>query len=299
MTDPTPSPITGQPNIVTKKTSDEDSPSTQLGQTQPSEDVKTSVWPRRMADVRRVTPIDSWVLPVVINGVSTHALLDTGAGCCLLSKAVFEAMPKSRYPITRRARDLQAVGGFDLQTMGDMVCDVVVNGRNFAIDMVVSTVNESIGCFLGMDFLQQHECELSVKNGYLFIGGMRVKLRRESTTNSIARIRLAADVTLPPRSEMTVTGSPEKMTKKITSYYSCVEPSANMKRKTKENILTGCAVVQTNATHVAVPVMNTGNDTRVLRKGTVIGIMKATSNIASDDIIDDPLRLGHNRRFGT
>ena len=72
-----------------------------------------------------------------------------------------------------------------------------------------------------------------------------------------------------------------------------------MKRRTKDNILTGCAVVQTNATHVAVPMMNTGNDTRVLRKGTVIGIMKAASNIATDDIIDDPLRLGHNRRFGT
>ena len=120
-----------------------------------------------MADIRRVKPIDSWVLPVCINGVSTHALIDTGAGCCLLSKAVFEGMPKSRYPLTHCPRDLHAVGGLSLQTIGDLLCDVIVNGKQYAIDMVVSTENETIGCILGMDFLQEHDCEFSVMTGHL------------------------------------------------------------------------------------------------------------------------------------
>ena len=269
---------------------------TQLGEElRPSEEDSTSVWPRRMSDIRRVKPIDSWVLPVKINGVPTHALIDTGAGCCLLSKAVFEAMPKSRYPIKHRPRDLHAVGGLSLKTIGDLVCDVVVNGRQYAIDMVVSTQNESIGCILGMDFLQDHDCELSVRTGHLFIGGMKVSLRRESTTNSISRIRLREDVTLPPRCEMSVSGKSEAMTKRITSYYSCVEPSACMQRKAKDHILAGCAVVQTNAKNVSIPIMNTGNDTRVLRKGTVIGIMKATAKVSEDPTDNDPLRLGADR----
>ena len=81
---------------------------------------------------------------------------------------------------------------------------------------------------------------------------------------------------------MSISGKSEAMTKRITSYYSCVEPSANMQRKAKDNILAGCGVVQTNASNVTLPIMNTGTDTRVLRKGTVIDIMKATSKVSED-----------------
>ena len=96
----------------------EETQTTQLGEEiPPAEDESTSVWPCHMSDIRCVKPIDSWVLPVCINGVSTHALIDTGAGCCLLSKAVFEGTPKSRYPLTHRPRDLHAVGGLSLQTI--------------------------------------------------------------------------------------------------------------------------------------------------------------------------------------
>ena len=109
----------------------EETQTTQLGEEiPPAEDGGTSIWPRRMSDIRRVKPIDSWVVPVCINGVATHALIDTGAGCCLLSKAVCEGMPKSRYPLTHRPRDLHAVGGLSLQTIGDLLCDVVVNGKH-------------------------------------------------------------------------------------------------------------------------------------------------------------------------
>ena len=102
--------------------------------------------------LRRVKPIDSWVLPVIINGVHTHALLDTGAACCLLSKAVYEAMPRSLHPINSRPRDMKAVGNHTLSTIGDLVCDVTINSKQYPIDMVVSSENESIGCILGISF---------------------------------------------------------------------------------------------------------------------------------------------------
>ena len=107
--------------------------------------------------MRRVKPIDSWVLPVTINGVQTYDLLDTDAGCSLLSKAVFEAMSTSMYPIRQRGRDMHGVGNSTLPTIGDLVCNVTIAGRHYQIDMVVSTQNEAIGCILGMVFLQTHE----------------------------------------------------------------------------------------------------------------------------------------------
>ena len=261
--------------------------------TSPAEKFSTSG--SNLNKLRRVKPIDSWVLPVTINGVQTYALLDTGAACCLLSKSVFEAMPRSLHPINSRPRDMKAVGNHTLSTIGDLVCDVTINSKHYAIDMVVSSENETIGCILGMDFLQDHDCELALKTGHLFISNMKIKLRRESATNTIARIRLESDVTLPPRPELAVSGRPEAMTKQLTSLYSCVEPSPTMYRLAKQQILTGCSVVQTDARYVAVPLINTSDDTRVLRKGTVIGVMMATAKVCTNDSTYDPLGLERDR----
>ena len=231
-----------------------------------------------------------------VNGIKTHALIDTGAACCLLSKAIYDQMSTSLHPLMTRSRSMYAVGGQTVPTEGDLLCDVNVNGRHYKIDMVVSSENETVGCILGMDFLLDHDCDLAVKTGHLFLGNMKVKLRKESTTNVIARIRLEDDVTLPPRTELSVTGKAEAMSKRIPTFYSCVEPSPSMKRRARNHVLTGCAVVQTNAINIPVPLMNTGEDTQVLKKGTVIAIMKAASQIDSEDANYDKLGLGIGRQ---
>ena len=190
---------------------------------------------------------------------------------------------------------MHGVGNHTLPTMGDLLCDVTIAGKRYPIDMVVSTENEAIGCILGMDFLQTHSCELSLQQGYLFVAGMKIKLRRESATNTVARIKLMHDVTLPPRTELAVTGRPEHTAKKISSYYSVVKPSAAMYSMVHYKIMTGCAVVVTSSDNIAVPLMNTGEETRVLRKGTTIAVMRATAKISTQETTYDPLGLGRDR----
>ena len=68
-----------------------------------------------------------------------------------------------------------------------------------------------------------------------------------------------------------------------------------MHRLAKQHILAGCAIVQTNARHISVPMMNTGEETRVLRKGTVIAVMRATSKVSTEDSYYDPLCLERDR----
>ena len=251
--------------------------------------------------MRRVKPIDSWVLSVTINGIQTFALIaiDTGAGCSLLSKAIYENMSTSLYPIRQRERDIHGVGQTTLPTIGDLICNVTIAGHHYPIDMVVSSEHEAIGCILGMDFLQTHECELSIQKGYLFINGMRIKLRRESATNTVARIKLVSDITLPGRTELAVSGKAEHMSRKISSYSSCVEPSPMMRGMAKYGIMTGCAVVQTNADNIVVPLMNTGDDTKVIRKGSTIAVMRATSKVSTEKSTYDPLGLGIDREWAS
>ena len=99
-------------------------------------------------NMRRVKPIDSWVLPVTINGIQTFALVDTGAGCNLLSKAIFDSMPASLYPIRQRQRDIQGIGQTTIPTLGDLICNVTIAGHHYPIDMVVSSEHEAIGCII-------------------------------------------------------------------------------------------------------------------------------------------------------
>ena len=63
----------------------------------------------------------------------------------------------------------------------------------------------------------------------------------------------------------------------------------------RHKIMTGCAVVTTNAENIAVPLMNTGDETRVLRKGTTIAVMRATAKISKEQTTYDPLGLGKDR----
>ena len=63
----------------------------------------------------------------------------------------------------------------------------------------------------------------------------------------------------------------------------------------KYNIMTGCSLVNTNAANIVVPLMNTGDDTRVLRKGTTIAVMRATSNVSTEKSSYNPLGLGRHR----
>ena len=243
----------------------------------------------------RVRPAESWVLPVTINTVRTNALLDTGAGLCLLSKAVYEQMPKSKYHLRPGKRDIKAVGLNTLPTIGEIDCDVLINGKEFPIDMVVSSEDESIGCILGMDFLLGHDCEIKINTGHLVIGNMKLKLRKESATNCVARVKLESDVLLPPRTELAVSGRPEYMRSRISTYYSCVEPSQKMHKLARDNILTGCSVVPTMASNIVVPLMNTGDEARVLKKGTVIAVMRGTTQISVENYPYDPLGLGRDR----
>ena len=130
--------------------------------------------------IRKVQNVDSWVLPVILNGVRTYALIDSGASCCLLSKAVYELMDKSRYPLKSGNRVITGVGGRSLTTLGEMTVQVGIGGKNWPMNMAVSSERETVGCYLGMDFFRKYECDFSVKTGTFTLGGVSLPMKKES-----------------------------------------------------------------------------------------------------------------------
>ena len=56
--------------------------------------------------------VDSWMLPVVINGVPTLALVDSGASATMISRAVYEKMSPGVHPLRpTRHPSVTGVGG--------------------------------------------------------------------------------------------------------------------------------------------------------------------------------------------
>ena len=129
----------------------------------------------------RAAHYNGWVLPVSLNGISTGALIDTGAGSSVLSKSVYLAMPQSaRNPLTPHPNSIRGIGGMSIQPLGCMVVDVEIAGETYPIEMVVSCGNETAGCYLGMDFFHTYGCDMAVKDGLFTIGGQVIPLRRET-----------------------------------------------------------------------------------------------------------------------
>ena len=140
--------------------------------------------------VCRIQAMESWACPLRLNGIKTAAILDTGASISLMSRAVYEQMPKSMCYPRQGPKVLRAAGNHALTTLGSVLCDVTIAGHHYPWEIYVSTENETVGCLLGMDFMFGNRCELVLHSGHLKVNGMSVKLLRVSDTpDTIARIR--------------------------------------------------------------------------------------------------------------
>ena len=94
--------------------------------------------------VNRMTGVDSWMLPIVLNGVKTHALVDSGASCCLLSKSVYDKMSLTRYRLLEGGKTIRGVGNNTLATIGEMNVEVRLAGQNWPMKMHVSSETEPV-----------------------------------------------------------------------------------------------------------------------------------------------------------
>ena len=95
-----------------------------------------SQWPngqRKPSDQPRLNmlkSVDSWMLPVVINGVTTLALVDSGASATMISRAVYEKMTPGRHPLRPTRHDtVTGVGGGKVGLQGEIQAKIRISGH--------------------------------------------------------------------------------------------------------------------------------------------------------------------------
>ena len=144
--------------------------------------------------------VDSWMLPVVINGVPTLALVDSGASATMISRAVYEKMSPGVHPLRpTRHPSVTGVGGGKVGLQGEIHAKIQIAGQHWPLDVSVSQRYEPVDCYLGMDFFSVHKCDFSVQSGAFEIGGKKVQMEKEGRRGQLcARIKVQEDFLIPP-----------------------------------------------------------------------------------------------------
>jgi predicted aspartyl protease len=224
--------------------------------------------------VKRASRLNGCTLPVQLNGVTTRALVDTGATHCLVSRSVFDAMEPGIRKLLRTESPptIRGIGGLTMSALGILTVCVKIYDHEWPIDMVIQPGDEIVGCLLGFDFFQMYGCALSMKDACFEIEGIKFKMNAEYKHDMCARVRVEESIVIPARSELVITGIPDAKIKHFPGVQCSTEPAYYAQELSSEGLSVGGSLFFNGTAHVPVPVVNPTSRPVHIQKGRVIAI---------------------------
>ena len=211
-----------------------------------------------------------------INEQPVKLVIDSGAVITVLSKRVYDSIPETSKPKLRSYdSSLQSANGFKIKTYGTAVVKISVN--NFpAIEHEVYIADITDDGLLGMNFLKEHQCELSFEVPAIKINGRWLKLKYSGPQKEkLARVVLDKDVTVQSGTQRVLPGKVSFVTP--LQPYGMIEPLHQ--GEIKYDVVIGRSVVDATHPQVGVPVTNCSKQHTKIKKGTVLGYFCPTAMI--------------------
>ena len=125
---------------------------------------------------------DTRYVSVVVNGLSTNLLVDTGATVSLLSKAMFDNMGKTDDTITNVKGDVLSTNGSPLKVLGKTSVELKLADKAWVQDVIIADL--TVDGILGMDFLVKHRCIINFHTGLVHIPGIEHPIKMERPTRT-------------------------------------------------------------------------------------------------------------------
>ncbi|GMT06030.1 hypothetical protein PENTCL1PPCAC_28204, partial [Pristionchus entomophagus] len=117
---------------------------------------------------------------ITINGVSTIALVDTGATSSLLSLSFSKTAHLERSVDTRQPVRVRGIGGTEPTTGTIWICFFVINDTDFDTKLWVWE-RKTYDVLIGLDFLRRHKCTIDlIRNRLIFNDQMHVSFLSEA-----------------------------------------------------------------------------------------------------------------------
>ena len=211
----------------------------------------------------------SITLPLLLCGVETSFVIDTGASVTIVSTDTFNRIPAARRPRIQKPDKMLKLEVADsglLPVDGIVKLSFEVGGYAYIWDMYVADIPGD--GLLGLDFLFHHNYTLN-KEGLLLDGHLvRCELEGESMLCA-ARVTLQEDVVVPATSQCVAPGEADVTA--FRSQYGVIEPIPG---ESKLGAMVGSTFVDPcEGNGLPVRLLNPSAENVKLRKGTTIGYL--------------------------
>ena len=232
----------------------------------------------------------------MLRGVGVKFLVDTGATDTLISSTTYFSIPSQNRPPLNKGVQVQQVDGAALQTLGSAWVEIQIGNISESVLVVVADI-ETPG-ILGMNFLLTTDGTVDLVKRQLCLRGERIQCTLKGERSFCARVVVMEDVRIPPGHEAIIQGEPMGSHNKEFIGPGLIEPNVNFKKE----MMVAPSLVNTDKAAWPVRVFNAGVNTRVIKKGVVLGkvmpieetevsLLAATSTTSSSTTIPYSTRV--------
>lgn len=222
-------------------------------------------------------PLRSLTVVGQISGLAVTCVIDTGATDSIFSAEAYQRIPEEQRPILMDdSGEYAGVDGRRLRTYGRIESLMVFGHVQIHQSLLVAEVEGDV--LLGMDFLTTHKCHLDIPRGTLKVGEELLSCWDENEENAHFRVVSRARVELAPHQSTIVAGKIRR-TGRVTE---CGIIESNLKLSEKEGVIVGRTLVSTLTDDVPVHVLNSSEETVVLKTNQLLGWCESVMTCPSD-----------------
>ena len=127
--------------------------------------------------------------PVEINNIKLEMIIDTGSPVTLIAENIIESLGVGLSDVSRFESTLSAADGNKMSIKGQIKVNIKIGKTELKQDAIVRKLGKLKG-IIGMDFLQNHKCQLKLSEVKLVIGQQSFNLRKHYNTNVVALSRI-------------------------------------------------------------------------------------------------------------
>ncbi len=175
-----------------------------------------------------------------------------------VSSAIWEGF-RSQIRLEPSDLELTMADGSSLEVVGEMRENFTIEDRKFTLNFRVAPLGGLDG-LLGLDFLETAKATVDFLLGQFNIGSKQLLKLHKQDSDLCFRIEVASNITVPPRSEMMITGKLKRRRGRICRIhgYGAVENVPSVSRKSE--VLVAKSLVSTKTAEFPLPIVNLGDE---------------------------------------
>ena len=216
-----------------------------------------------------------------VSGRLINFIVDSGAAATIISKDFWDSLPEGNRPqLWKSSEQLVFADGDSHAIEGRCILPLSFGSTRVNFPVIIAELG--VMGLLGNDFMRTHSCVLDFNRKCISINGQELYYREEQHGSWTGRIKVAQTCTIPAGHEILIKG--KIMKHKAGMQVGAVEACGQFTQK--HGLLLGRTLVQANNSCVPVRIMNPTNETKVLHKDTVVGLIHPVLDVQQVEIPD-------------